>query len=86
MYKTKYNNWIVLAWMMLGFALAALVCFLNVRQYQIGPMCLVFEDNFEKLDTSVWSHMVTVSTLALLSRLTASTDASPVGRVRHWFL
>jgi len=33
---------------------------LTERQY-----CLVFEDDFKALDTSVWSHMVEVSALAV---------------------
>ncbi|KAH8879634.1 concanavalin A-like lectin/glucanase [Thozetella sp. PMI_491] len=61
MYKTKYNNWIVMGWVGLGFALAAVICVLNVRQYQIGPMCLVFEDDFQTLDSDVWSHLVTLN-------------------------
>lgn len=60
MKKTRWNNWIVTAWCLAGFAGAAVLCYTGVRQYQTGPICLVFEDDFKTLDTSVWSHQVTV--------------------------
>ncbi|KAJ9143842.1 Glycoside hydrolase family 16 protein [Pleurostoma richardsiae] len=58
--KTRYNNWIVTFFIVTGFILAGLVCFFSVRPYQSGPYCLVFEDDFKALDTSVWSHMVEI--------------------------
>lgn len=60
MKKTRWNNWIVIAWCLVGLAGAGLICFMGIRQYQTGPFCLVFEDDFKTLDTSVWTHMVTV--------------------------
>ncbi|EAA31490.1 glycoside hydrolase family 16 protein [Neurospora crassa] len=60
MKKTRWNNWIVTAWCLAGFAGAAVLCYTGVKQYQTGPICLVFEDDFKTLDTSVWSHQVTL--------------------------
>ncbi|KAK3327786.1 concanavalin A-like lectin/glucanase domain-containing protein [Cercophora scortea] len=60
MRKTRWNNWIVVAFVLIGFTASALICYFGVRQYQPGPMCLVFQDDFRTLDTSVWSHEVTL--------------------------
>jgi hypothetical protein len=38
--KTRWNNWIVVGWMLLGFIGAALICFFSVRQYLTGPVCI----------------------------------------------
>lgn len=66
MKKTRWNDWIVIAWCLVGLAGAGVICFMGIRQYQTGPFCLVFEDDFKTLDTSVWTHMVTVCSSSLL--------------------
>ena len=39
MKKTRWNNWIVMVWVVLGFAGAGVICYLGVRQYKPGPVC-----------------------------------------------
>ncbi|KAG5923836.1 hypothetical protein E4U42_004824 [Claviceps africana] len=58
MKKTRWNDWIVRAFILLGFMLAGLSCFLTVWPYRQKPYCLIYEDNFATLDKSVWSHEV----------------------------
>ncbi|KAH7318592.1 putative secreted glucosidase [Stachybotrys elegans] len=56
--KTRWNNAIVGAFIVLGFALAAVACFFMVWPYRSPEHCLIYEDNFETLDRAVWSHEV----------------------------
>jgi hypothetical protein len=58
--RTKINNRIVYGFIVLGFALAALICFMNIRTVQKHPYCLVYEDDFQTLDTNVWTHEVQI--------------------------
>jgi len=60
MKKTRLNNWIVVFFVILGFVGAALICFFGVWKHKTGPLCLIFEDNFHKIDPDVWTRLVTV--------------------------
>ncbi|KAK0636224.1 concanavalin A-like lectin/glucanase domain-containing protein [Bombardia bombarda] len=59
--RTRMNNYIVMAWVILGFIGAGLICYFSYAQYQTGPMCMVFEDDFNTLDETIWSHEVTLN-------------------------
>ena len=58
--RTKINNRIVYGFTILGAALAALICFMNVRSVKKYDYCLMYEDNFQTLDTNVWTHEVQI--------------------------
>ncbi|KZZ97566.1 gram-negative bacteria-binding protein 1 precursor [Moelleriella libera RCEF 2490] len=58
MYKTKWNNWIVRAFIVLGFMLAGVACYFMVAPYKDGAYCLIYEDHFTSLDKNIWSHEV----------------------------
>ncbi|OAA40280.1 Concanavalin A-like lectin/glucanase, subgroup [Metarhizium rileyi] len=58
MSKTKWNNWIVRGFILLGFILAGLACVLMIWPYRDVPHCLIYEDDFTTFDKSTWSHEV----------------------------
>ncbi|GAB0134961.1 hypothetical protein EsDP_00003313 [Epichloe bromicola] len=74
MSKTNWNDWIVRAFILLGFILAGVVGFFMVWPYKEGSAsnsltpshstcqyCLIYQDNFATLDKTVWSHEVQLS-------------------------
>lgn len=56
--KTRLNNIIVGCLILLGFIGAGLAIFFMSWPYRPQPYCLVFEDNFETLDSNIWTHEV----------------------------
>lgn len=58
MKKTRVNNIIVLVLVFLGFAAAGVLVYFLSKPYVQGDYCLIYEDNFKTLDTSVWTHEV----------------------------
>ncbi|KAM3502870.1 hypothetical protein MY11210_008925 [Beauveria gryllotalpidicola] len=58
MKKTRWNNVIVGTLLLLGFAAAGVVVYFMSKPYVQKDYCLVYEDNFQTLDKSVWSHEV----------------------------
>jgi hypothetical protein len=58
--RTKINNRIVYGFMGIGAALAALICFMNIRTIKKHPYCLVYDENFQTLDSNVWTHEVQI--------------------------
>lgn len=58
MKKTRWNNLIVGVFILLGFAGAGVICFFTVWPYREEPHCLIWEDDFQTLDTDVWSYEV----------------------------
>ncbi|KAK9445042.1 beta-1, 3-glucan binding protein [Metarhizium brunneum] len=58
MNKTKWNNWIVRGFILLGLILAGVACVFLVWPYKDGPYCLVYEDHFTSLNKDIWSHEV----------------------------
>ncbi|KAJ3474954.1 hypothetical protein NLG97_g9632 [Lecanicillium saksenae] len=49
--KTRWNNIIVGTWILIGFIAAGVVAYFMSKPYVQKDYCLVYEDNFEKLDT-----------------------------------
>ncbi|ATY61835.1 Concanavalin A-like lectin subgroup [Cordyceps militaris] len=58
MRKTRWNNIIIGTLILLGFAAAGVVVFFMSKPYVQKDYCLVYEDNFQTLDKSVWTHEV----------------------------
>ncbi|OAQ64399.2 secreted glucosidase [Pochonia chlamydosporia 170] len=58
MKKTKWNNWIVRSFILLGFILAGVACFFMVWPYREGSYCLIYEDHFTTLNKDIWTHEV----------------------------
>ncbi|OAA72483.1 Concanavalin A-like lectin/glucanase, subgroup [Cordyceps fumosorosea ARSEF 2679] len=58
MKKTRWNNIIVGSLILLGIAAAGVVVYFMSKPYVQKDYCLVYEDNFQSLDKSVWSHEV----------------------------
>ncbi|KAG6117482.1 hypothetical protein E4U13_001043 [Claviceps humidiphila] len=58
MKKTKWNDWIVRSFAILGGLLSILACILLVWPYRQVPYCLIYEDHFTTIDESVWTHEV----------------------------
>ncbi|GJN75263.1 hypothetical protein PLICBS_009360 [Purpureocillium lilacinum] len=58
MKKTRWNNYIVWAWLALGVIGAGVICFFLVWPYRNLDYCLVYEDHFDRLDTDIWTHEV----------------------------
>jgi len=56
--KTRWNNWIVGVFMLLGLGGAGAIAFLTVWPFRQGEYCLIYEDDFQKLDLDIWSHEV----------------------------
>ncbi|GAO17284.1 hypothetical protein UVI_02063460 [Ustilaginoidea virens] len=58
MNKTKWNNWIVRAFALLGFILAGVAAFIMIWPYREGNYCLIYDDHFTTLDKTVWTQEV----------------------------
>ncbi|KAN0096764.1 glycoside hydrolase family 16 protein [Hyaloscypha variabilis] len=43
---------------LLGFILGAVMCYLSYSKVSNFEYCLVFEDNFEKIDTDIWGYEI----------------------------
>ncbi|PHH64984.1 hypothetical protein CDD81_3621 [Ophiocordyceps australis] len=75
MKKTRWNNIIVSALILLGVIGAGVICFFTVAPYQNLPYCLVYQDNFDSLDPAVWSHEVQLDGFGTGSFDWTTTDA-----------
>ncbi|KHN95758.1 Concanavalin A-like lectin/glucanase [Metarhizium album ARSEF 1941] len=58
MNKTRWNNWIVRGFILLGLVLSGVTCVLLVWPYRDGDYCLIYEDHFSTFNKDVWSHEV----------------------------
>ncbi|TQV91063.1 secreted glucosidase [Cordyceps javanica] len=58
MKKTRWNNVIVGTLALVGIAAAGVVIYFMSRPFVQKDYCLVYEDDFRTLDTSVWTHEV----------------------------
>ncbi|KAF2430581.1 putative gram-negative bacteria binding protein [Tothia fuscella] len=60
MNRTRWNNWILRAFMFIGVALSAYICFSATQTVGKHSYCLVYQDDFKTLDTNVWTHEVQI--------------------------
>lgn len=56
--RVKYSNHIVYGFMTLAFLLCGYIIFTGYKSVVRHDYCLVYEDDFKTLDTSIWSHEV----------------------------
>ncbi|KAG8412867.1 hypothetical protein J3458_013300 [Metarhizium acridum] len=75
MNKTKWNNWIVRGFILLGLVLAGVACVFLVWPYKDGPYCLVYEDHFTSFNKDIWSHEVQLDGFGTGSFDWTTTDA-----------
>ncbi|KAF2668729.1 putative secreted glucosidase [Microthyrium microscopicum] len=60
--RIRYSNWIVWAFILFSIPLIGYInYYLGYKRAVKHDYCLVLEDNFSKLDTSVWNHEVQVN-------------------------
>ncbi|KFZ13159.1 hypothetical protein V501_03864 [Pseudogymnoascus sp. VKM F-4519 (FW-2642)] len=60
MKKTRYNNLIVYAFMVIGFGVAGYICFAATQSVPKHDYCLILDEDFKTLDTNVWNHEVQI--------------------------
>ncbi|KAK7740512.1 hypothetical protein SLS53_005355 [Cytospora paraplurivora] len=76
--KTKYNNYIVYAWVFIGVCAAGVVAYFQIRSALPSPICLIYEDKFDggKLDESKWNYEVALNGFGTGSFDWTTTDAT----------
>ncbi|GAB7332675.1 hypothetical protein MBLNU13_g04428t1 [Cladosporium sp. NU13] len=60
MKATRWNDLIVGLFILGGLAGAGVIGFFTVYPYVQGDLCLIYEDNFETLNTDIWTHEVQI--------------------------
>lgn len=58
MKRSKYNNLIVYIFMVIGFGVAGYICYTAYASVPKNDYCLILDEDFKTLDTSIWSHEV----------------------------
>jgi len=76
MKRTRYNNYIVYGFMVLGFALAAYVCYSTAAGVPKHNYCLVLDEEFKSIDPSVWNHEVQIDGFGTGSFDWTTTDSA----------
>jgi hypothetical protein len=60
MRKTKQNSWIVYGGVAIGALLSAYICLSKIQAVTNHEYCLILDDDFRTLDTSIWTHEVQI--------------------------
>ncbi|KAL1955709.1 hypothetical protein VTO42DRAFT_8181 [Malbranchea cinnamomea] len=58
--RTRVGNYIIWAFVVLGLGLSGLVNYMILRKVSKREYCLILDDQFSSLDTTIWNHEVQV--------------------------
>jgi len=74
--RTRYNSYIVYGLMVLGLGIAGYLCYNAVASVPKHNYCLVLDENFQTLDSSIWNHEVQVDGFGTGSFEWTTTDSA----------
>ncbi|KUI55551.1 Beta-1,3-glucan-binding protein [Cytospora mali] len=78
--RTKYNNYVVYVFIVIGVCLAGVVAYFKVQPALPSPVCLIYEDKFDagKLDGSKWTYEVALNGFGTGSFDWTTTDSTNI--------